>query len=222
MMRLAAGWLAVLLCAGPAGAMDLGKAMAACPGAATYINAQIVQQRAHAPSAPPVVTDPALRQQLLQLQDEDQLQYEALAAGKPDTKALKRVQEAHLAYLQNVLGATGSVPGVEAIGRDGVGALWLLVQHADGDPSLQARALALLQPMAVRGDLDASKFALLTDRVLLASGKPQRFGSQLRDLDGKPLHLADEKAVRRERAALSLMDLDDYRCVSEQLYRAGP
>ena len=101
--------------------------------------------------------------------------------------------------------------------------MWLLVQHADADPALQARALKQLEPHAKRGDLDASKYALLTDRVLLASGKPQKFGSQLRDLKtGAPLPLENADALQRERAALGLMALEDYRCISAQLYRNAP
>lgn len=223
-MKFFAGcWLAVLLCAEPARAIDLSDAMNACPGAASYINAQIARQREQSTQVAPAVSNPSYRRKLLELEKEDQVQYEALARGKPDAKALKDLQVKHLAYLRRALDRSDAIPNVEEVGRDGIAALWLLIQHADGDPELQARALAQLEPLAARGDLDPSKFALLTDRVLLASGKPQKFGSQLRDMKtGQALQLQDVQAVQRERAALGLMDLDDYRCISEQLYRRAP
>lgn len=220
MKRITSLLSALLLCASPASAMDLAEAMTACPGAASYINAQIARQTAQATQGTSAVSDPARRRQLLELQDEDQVQYEALAAGKSDAQVLKRVQTKHLTYLQHALDLPNAIPSVEEVGRDGVAALWLLIQHADGDPALQMRALMQLEPLAKRGDLDASKFALLTDRVLLASGRPQKFGSQLRDLKtGQPLQLPDIQAVQRQRTALGLMALDDYRCISEILYR---
>jgi len=216
------GW-ALVLCSGPAAGLDLSEAMAACPGAARFINAQIAQQRAAATQAPVQVSDPSRRQQLLDLQDEDQLQYERLAAGQVDAKALSELQVRHLAYLRRELDGSRPMPTVAEVGRDGIAALWLLVQHADADPALQARALEQLEPLAKRGDLDASKLALLTDRVLLASGKPQKFGSQLRDLKtGVPLRLDNADALQRERAALGLMTLEDYRCISTQLYHNAP
>lgn len=222
MKRITSLLPALLLCASPASAMDLAEAMTACPGAARYINAQIARQEAQATQMAPTVSDPSRRQQLLELQDEDQAQYEALAAGKVDAQALNNVQVKHLAYLQHALGQPNAVPTVGEVGRDGINALWLLIQHANGDPALQTRALVQLEPLAIRGDLDASKFALLTDRVLLASGKAQKFGSQLRDLKtGLSLQLPDAQAVQRERAALGLMALDDYRCVSDILYRGS-
>lgn len=218
-------WLvwAMVLCSGPAAAVDMAEAMAACPGAALFINAQIAQQRAAATQAPVQVSDPSRRQQLLALQDEDQLQYEQLAAGRPDANALGELQMRHLAYLRRELDGSRPMPTVGEVGRDGIAALWLLIQHADADSALQARALAQLEPLAKRGDLDASKFALLTDRVLLASGKPQKFGSQLRDVKtGAPLPLDNADGLQRARAALGLMPLDDYRCISSKLYREAP
>ena len=220
MKRTANRWLLLLLCAGQASAIDLDEAMTACPGAASYINAQIARQTAQATQVASAVSNPSRRRQLLELQDEDQVQYEALAGGKSDARALKNVQAKHLIYLQHALDQPNAIPSVGEVGRDGVAALWLLVQHADSDPALQMRALVQLEPLAKRGDLDASKFALLTDRVLLASGRPQKFGSQLRDLKtGQPLQLPDVQAVQRERTALGLMAWDDYRCISEILYR---
>lgn len=220
-MKCAASWLPVLLlCASTASAVDLDEAMKACPGAASYINAQIARQEAQTMQGATAVSDPSRRRQLLELQDEDQVQYEALATGKVDPKVLQNVQVKHLAYLQHALDQPNAIPTIGEVGRDGINALWLLIQHADGDPALQTRALLQLEPLAIRGDLDASKFALLTDRVLLATGKSQRFGSQLRDLKtGQPLRLQDVQTVQRERAALGLMALDDYHCVSDVLYR---
>lgn len=215
------GWVLVLS-SSPVWAVDLSQAMHACPGAAAFIEAQVAQQRAALSVGPSVVSDNVRRERLLALQDEDQRLYERLASGSIDVTALMPVKERHLSYLRQELGDSVAIPSVGEVGRDGLAALWLLVQHADDDPSLQAKALANFEPLVKRGELDASKFALLSDRVLLASGKPQRFGTQLRSLEtGEPLKLDSPASVERERTALGLMSTEDYRCISDQLYRSA-
>lgn len=57
--------------------------------------------------------------------------------------------------------------------------VWLMVQHADNDPVFQALALRQLAPYARTGRFDRPNFALLTDRVMLATTGKQHYGSQL-------------------------------------------
>ncbi|AAW75029.1 hypothetical protein BRM22_22290 [Xanthomonas oryzae pv. oryzae] len=212
--------LASLLFIDSCGAVDLSQAMDACPGAAKFIQAQISRQLAAAPPKAPVVTDEAKRHRLLEHEEEDQRLYEQLASGGVNPTTLKELQARNLRYLHKELGHAVSIPSIDEVGRDGLAALWLLIQHANGDIELQSKALKKFEPMVKSGEIDASKFALLSDRVLLASGKPQRFGSQLLSLTtGEPLDLGNPVAIERERDALGLMKLADYRCISEQLYK---
>lgn len=67
-------------------------------------------------------------------------------------------------------------PGRSLVGSDGEHAAWLLVQLAD--PDLQRRALEHLEVAVDHGDAEPSHYAYLVDRVRMAEGRPQVFGSQ--------------------------------------------
>ena len=107
------------------------------------------------------------------------------------------------------------------MGDDGANAAWLLVQHADADPKFQRRCLDLMTQLP--GDqVPKTKVAYLTDRVLLAEGKKQIYGTQFTQQDGKwaPRPLEDEKNVEQRRAEAGLPPLDEYIRQLEKTY--GP
>src|SRR5439155_1758694 len=74
---------------------------------------------------------------------------------------------------------------ISLAGEDGAEAAWLLAQHADRDPAFQRRCLDLLAEAAARGEASWMHVAYLTDRVLLAEGKPQEYGTQATGRDGR-------------------------------------
>ena len=69
-------------------------------------------------------------------------------------------------------------PTAGEIGRDGMEALFFIVQHAG--LGLQQEALAPFRAAWQRGELDSQHLALLTDRVRMFEGRPQLYGSQFR------------------------------------------
>ncbi len=69
-------------------------------------------------------------------------------------------------------------PGRSMVGDDAARAAWLLAQHADQDPEFQRECLGLLERGVKLGEAEAADLAYLTDRVLLAEGRPQRYGTQ--------------------------------------------
>lgn len=74
-------------------------------------------------------------------------------------------------------------PSVRTIGRDGMSAFWLLVQHQDFDLELQKECLA-------KCDFSKTDAAYLTDRVLVNQGKDQVYGTQFTgalDRKGNPI-----------------------------------
>jgi uncharacterized protein DUF6624/nudix hydrolase family protein len=100
------------------------------------------------------------------------------------------------------------------VGEDGAHAAWLLAQHADLNPEFQRRCLEFLRQAAERCEASAADLAHLTDRVLLASGSPQLYGTQTTVRNGRyvPQRLRHPEAVDVRRAAIGLhpmaMDLD--------------
>ena len=97
-----------------------------------------------------------------------------------DQKALAQMtalDKEHTARLKAVVAAHGW-PGKSLVGEKAAHAAWLLVQHADADPAFQRRCLHLMERLPP-GEVSVKDLAYLTDRVLLAEGKPQRFGTQI-------------------------------------------
>jgi hypothetical protein len=145
---------------------------------------------------------------------------EARAQIRPGTGLSGRaVRDVHLIDAHNLaelklLTTLFGFPTSEGIGRDGVDALWLLVQHADADPEFQARALVELQPLADRGDLGRDSMAKLTDRVRLAQGEPQLYATQfLIDQGVLVLRLTEDlDHLEERRRSAGLPPLADYEC----------
>ena len=55
-----------------------------------------------------------------------------------------------------------------------------IVRHADTNPALQLKVLNRLGPVALAKRTDPKAFAALWDKVALANGRPQRYGTQMR------------------------------------------
>jgi hypothetical protein len=159
--------------------------------------------------------DDDLRRELLRRADADQLARAALDraddAGDDPTAALDTMTEVdadNTAWLRALVETSGW-PAASRVGREGARAAWLLVQHADADPTLQRRCLELLSDAVRRGEGDAVDLAYLTDRVLLRFGGHQEFGTQLRaTADGwVPRRLRDRATVDARRATVGLEPL---------------
>lgn len=105
----------------------------------------------------------------------------------------------------------GGWPTVSTVGADGSHAAWLLVQHADADPAFQRRCLDLMTD-APDGEVRKSDVAYLTDRVRLAAGERQVYGTQVHLHDGRweARDLDDPDNVDARRFAVNLGPLADY------------
>ena len=79
-------------------------------------------------------------------------------------------------YLADYLDAA-PWPDAAKVGEPAARAAWLIAQHADRDPAFQARALKALETPRAREGLDRD-YAFLYDRVMVATGGQQRFGTQ--------------------------------------------
>lgn len=133
---------------------------------------------------------------------------------------MKAVDADNTKWLQEVVERHGW-PGRTLVGKDGAKAAWLLAQHADADPEFQRLCLDRMAELP-KGEVSPANVAYLTDRVLLAEGKKQRYGTQFNFVDGKPQvrPLEDEKNVDRRRAEVGLPPLADYAKVIEEQYGA--
>jgi len=168
------------------------------------------------------IKEPALRKELLALRDEDQAAREAaIKAGFKDTAAMERmkaIDTKSTTRMKEVIAKHGW-PGKSLVGEDGANTAWLLVQHADADPAFQKQCLALLEKAYKAGEASERDYAYLFDRVAVAEGKPQRYGTQFKD--GKPQPIEDEANVDARRKAIGLGTMAEYAKDMERMYGSG-
>jgi len=127
---------------------------------------------------------------------------------------LQEIDASNTAFLKADVDRRGGWPGKSAIGAGAAHFAWLLVQHADRDPEFQERALALMEPMVPQGEVEAKDFAYLFDRVAVAAGRPQRYGSQGRCVPGEgrwaPRPMEEPELIDQRRASVGLGPMADY------------
>ncbi|MGW3389519.1 DUF6624 domain-containing protein [Streptomyces cinereoruber] len=135
------------------------------------------------------------------------------ASRTGDGAELARIDTDNTAWLKEVIARHGW-PGTTLVGEQGADEAWLLVQHADLDPDFQRHVLGLLEQAVDAGDALPRHLAYLTDRVLVAVGKPQVYGTQYtQDPDGsnlRPHPVADPGRLDARRTAAGLEPAADY------------
>lgn len=144
------------------------------------------------------VTEPALREELLAMMEQDQAEMMGEVATDDSSARMDRLEEIFDEY---------GWPTIDLVGEDGSTAAWVIAQHADLRPALQQRALELLRPAAEAGQASRGDLAYLDDRVAVAEGREQTYGTQIRcgpDGPEPATPIADEAGVesRREEAGL--------------------
>ena len=165
---------------------------------------------------------PDLLEELRRRQNSDQAARSAVKEG--DREAFQRalaVDDDNAAWLEQVIDRVGW-PGRSLVGEEGSHAAWLLAQHADRRPSLQRRCLQLLEEAAAIGEASMADLAYLNDRVLLASGEEQIYGTQFIARNGRYVasRLRDPAAVDDRRASAGLEPLQTYLDRIYELYGA--
>lgn len=138
----------------------------------------------------------------------------AVSESKDLRRSVNAIDTANLAFLRKLIADKG-FPTAAQVGNEGVHLAWILLQHADEDPKLQSGLLPVLQQRFAAAELPANDLARFTDRVLVASGKPQRYGTQFDwfSAEGFKLPEANRLAeIDSERSRLGLMPLADYVC----------
>ena len=157
--------------------------------------------------------EPELRERLLAREQSDQrLRKELLkqtdrARVVRMTEELREFDRSTAVQIAVALRLYG-YPTKSAVGRDGSKAAWLLVQHCDQDPWLQKAALQMMRPLIDLDEVDPADYAYLADRIAVAQGAAQRYGTQF---DGtKPFPIQNEIDVNVRRFAMGMNSLESY------------
>ena len=167
--------------------------------------------------------DKALQAELLAILSEDQqdrvkidaLETKGRGGNSPEMQALlKTMHERDLVNrvkIRAILDTCGWV-GPEIVGPEASSTLFLVIQHAD--TATQQKYLPLMRVAVREKKAQPSHLALLEDRVALAEGRRQIYGSQLWG-DSKDGHLyvpllEDPDHVDERRAAVGLGTMAEY------------
>lgn len=120
------------------------------------------------------------------------------------------VDERNTARLREIVAAIGW-PTRSKVGQQAEHAAWLLAQHADADRAFQREALALMSAEPT-DEVCPKHLAYLEDRLRVADGRPQRYGTQLtgRGDELEPLPIEDRDHVDERRKAVGMGPLAEY------------
>ena len=117
----------------------------------------------------------------------------------------REIDADNLARIEAIIEARGW-PGESEAGVDGARTVFLVIQHAPLET--QERYLPLLEAAVSEGEAEPWQLAMLTDRVLVRKGLPQRYGTQYR-IDpetGEKVYepIEDPEGLAERRAAIGL------------------
>ncbi|PKG97260.1 DUF6624 domain-containing protein [Paraglaciecola sp. MB-3u-78] len=166
-------------------------------------------------------TKPILQKQLLNMaQQSKQIQ----AARKSDaTEALKSmvadISQLHTQTLNEIVQSQGW-PTKAQVTEQGVRAAFTLVSHSN-NLSFQRNMLPLvIQSYMDKQGMSGEAVAIFTDKVSIAQGKKQMFGTQADLINSKVIffQIENEDSVDQLRAKMGMPSLAEYKTTLEALY----
>ena len=229
MTRLARSAGLALLCAAagvPAWAQESAEALERCPGAKAWYAAHPneTEEALAKRDAARSFGDPQLRAELAERAGRDRKAREAMAnAARKDwgpRREVAAIDEENVKWLFELVRTKG-FPTAAQVGEQGVRDAWLLALHADRAPKFQQALVPELDKRRVDGELGGSEMSRFVDRLLVAQGKQQRFGTSGNKDAWTSSHyglpsaesLREVEANRRE---FELMPLADYACMMSE------
>jgi len=156
--------------------------------------------------------DESLVKALLEMEARDQaLRAELTASRELDERYHPRLEELHRAHasrLRQIIAVFGW-PGVTLVGDKGAQAAWRIALHSISEPAFMRQCRDLIDIASHAGDVPRWQFAIIDDRIRVYEGKPQRYGTQLRNgPDGlEPHPLENESRVNSMRMHAGLPPL---------------
>lgn len=184
------------------------------------------------PPAPSTVPDTAVRETTIEAvrdtlirrgrEDQDGRDVIPRALAANDTATLLRMMRADSArsrWLRAIVKRDGW-PTRAAYGDSAAKAAWLILQHSPY-VDFQEEMLPALASLASEGEMPSGDVAMLTDRVLITRGKPQRYGTQFDSRDGKLVAkpIEDMAGLEARRASVSMPPMSQYVKVLGEMYK---
>lgn len=166
-----------------------------------------------------------LQKQLLDMGGEDQkIRNELLKLGwknapKELLERLRQIDQSNTDRLKDII-KEHSWLTKHLVGVEGVGAAFLIIQHSP-DTAFKEEMLPYLEQSYLSNDgISGQQLALLTDRVFIAQGKAQIYGTQADLSEGKVVFspIEDEANVDKRRKKMNMPPLEFYRKLMEEMY----
>ncbi|UHG89594.1 DUF6624 domain-containing protein [Spirosoma oryzicola] len=123
---------------------------------------------------------------------------------------IHQIDSVNLAKIEQIIKQYG-YPGQSLVGSKQGNTAWLVIQHSS--LSVQEKYFPLMQQAAKEDEMQKSNLALLTDRIRLAKGQQQLYGTQvISDSTGKKAFgpIEDEANVNKRRAEVGLGPIEEY------------
>ena len=158
--------------------------------------------------------NPALREELVKMEEHDRTEQKKLAADgslfEGYHPSMEAVHRENAGRLRTIIAQFGW-PTEELAGPDGAKAAWRIAQHSIGEPDFMRQCRTLLDEFSKRGAVPRWQFAFIDDRIRVYEGKSQRFGTQLCGGPNglQPYPLEDSTRVDQWRQEAGLPPLDE-------------
>lgn len=98
------------------------------------------------------------------------------------------------------------MPTLNEVNQEQMDAIWLGLQHTEN--KYRIKYFPLIEKAVKNGDLRKEQYALMKDRILMGEGKPQLFGSQIKN--GKLYDLEEPETVNERRQEMGMEPIEDY------------
>jgi len=126
-----------------------------------------------------MIKNKILRQKILKMASMDQKARKQFVNNSQNKKLAKGIyycDTKNTVEEKNIIKKYGW-PIFSLVGKRASDAFWILVQHADRDIKFQKKCLVLLMEAVEDKQAHPKNLAFLTDRILVAEGKKQEFGT---------------------------------------------
>ncbi|MCG1036257.1 DUF6624 domain-containing protein [Polaribacter sargassicola] len=98
------------------------------------------------------------------------------------------------------------MPTLNEVTQKHMNAIWLGLQHTD--EKIRKKYFPQIEKAVENGDLSKQQYALMKDRILMDEGKPQIYGSQIKN--GKLYKLENPETVNERRKEMGMETIEDY------------
>lgn len=166
-----------------------------------------------------------LQEQLIEMEKQDQHIREQLrqVGWENAPKALKEqlalIDQHNTTKLKQLL-KNRDWFALSEVGKTGIGAAFLIIQHSPDDEFKESMLPVLKQSYLNGEGVSGQKVALLTDRVLIGKGKKQRYGTQADVSNGQIVFkpISEPDTVDARRAEMKMPPLSFYKRLLEEMY----